>query len=116
MPETLENLASVSCLEPARAQEEKYFGINPLFFKDAMNGRFCNTIIIVMGCDGLKYTSMADAFIGKGSKAYISWKGSVGVTHTDLATTRLLQNLFTERRRIGHAVTTPMNEVGSDTA
>lgn len=95
-------------------EEKKYFGISPLFVKDAMNGRFDNTIIIVMGCDGLKYTSMAEAFIGKGAKAYISWNGPVGVTHTDLATTRLLQKLFTERHTIGQAVAMTMNEVGSD--
>lgn len=95
-------------------EEEKYFGISPLFVKDAMNGRFDNTIVIVMGCDGLTYTSMAEAFDAKGAKVYISWNGPVGATHTDLATIRLLQNLFTEGHTIEQAVTETISDVGQD--
>ena len=94
--------------------EQKYFGITPLFVKDGMNGRFNNTVIIMMGCDGLKYTSMAEAFIRKGAKVYIGWNGLVGVTHTDLATTHLLQNLVTEKQTIKQAVMETVNEIGPD--
>ncbi len=95
-------------------EQDKYFGISPLFVKDAMNGRFDNTIVIVMGCDGLTYTSMAEAFDARGAKVYISWNGPVGATHTDLATTRLLQNLFNEDHTIEQAVTETINDVGPD--
>lgn len=61
------------------------------------NRRFKNTVIIAMGCDGLKYTSMAEAFVQKGAKAYISWTGDVSPSHTDQATTHLLQQLITEK-------------------
>lgn len=95
-------------------EEEKYFGISPLFVKDAMNGRFDNTIIIVMGCDGLTYTSMADAFIGKGAKAYISWNGPVSADHTDQATTQLLKHFIIEKQTIERSVAETMEEIGSD--
>lgn len=97
-------------------EQEKYFGISPLFVKDAMNGRFDNTIVIVMGCDGLTYTSMAEAFDEKGAKVYISWNGPVAATHTDLATIQLLQNLFTGSHTIEQAVAETMNEIGPDPA
>ena len=69
-----------------------------------------------MGCDGLTYTSMAEAFDEKGAKVYISWNGPVGATHTDLATIRLLQNLFTGGHTIKQAVAETMNEIGPDPA
>jgi len=95
-------------------EQEKYFGISPLFVKDAMNGRFANTIVIVMGCDGLTYTTMAEAFDARGAKVYVSWNGPVGATHTDQATIRLLQNLYSEGQTIEQAVTETINDVGPD--
>jgi len=95
-------------------EQEKYFGISPRFVTDAMNGRFDNTIVIVMGCDGLTYTSMAEAFDERGAKVYISWNGPVGAAHTDMATIRLLQTLFTGGHTIEQAVSETMNEIGPD--
>lgn len=89
-----------------------YFGISPLFTSNSMQGKFKNTIIIMTGCGGLEYTSMAQAFIEKGAKVYISWNKSVSASHTDLATTHLLQHLITERQTIKQAVNITMEEVG----
>lgn len=91
-----------------------YFGITPDFVKLSVNGRFQNTIIIMMGCNGLKYTSMAEAFIEKGAKVYISWSGSVLASHTDQVTTHLLQHIITEKQTIKKAITGTMKEVGPD--
>lgn len=91
-----------------------YFGITPLFTRDSMNGRFNDTIIIAMGCDGLKHTSMAEAFIDRGAKAYISWNGLVSAGHTDKATTYLVRQLVEEKKAIEKAVTETMKEVGPD--
>jgi hypothetical protein len=92
----------------------EYFGIGPLFVTQSMNGRFQNTIIIVMGCEGLSNTEMAKAFVQKGAKAYISWSASVSADHTDQATTCLLQHLITEKQTIKQAVDNTMNEIGPD--
>lgn len=81
-----------------------YFGIAPSFVEDSMRGTFRNTTIIMMGCDGLTYSSMAKAFVGKGAKVYIGWNGLVGADHTDQTTIRLLQSLILENRTIGEAV------------
>jgi hypothetical protein len=96
--------------------ESAYFGISPPFIAKSMSGRFNNTLIIMMGCDGLTYTSLARAFVDKGAKAYISWKGRVSASHTDKATTRLLQYLIAEKNSIKKAVEATMDEVGSDPA
>jgi hypothetical protein len=91
-----------------------YFGITPLFIKNSINGRFNDTIIIAMGCDSLKYTTMAEAFIEKGAKAYIGWNGSVSASHTDKAITFLLQKLIIEKQTIEETVTNTMKEIGPD--
>jgi hypothetical protein len=81
-----------------------YFGITPKFVEQDMKGKFVNTTIIMMGCNGLTYPEMAEAFIYKGAKVCISWDGPVSASHTDQATTQLLQHLITERQTIKQAV------------
>jgi hypothetical protein len=98
------------------AQPPGYFGVTPLFIKDSLAGRFNNTVIITMGCEGLKYSTMAQAFIERGAGAYIGWNGSVMASHTDGATTVLLHNLVIEKQSIQDAVTNTMKEVGPDPA
>jgi hypothetical protein len=95
-------------------QPPYYFGIVPKFVTSSMKGTFQNTIIIMMGCEGLNNTKMAEAFIQKGAKAYIGWKGAVSASHTDQATTRLLQHLISEKQTIKQAVDKTMKEVGPD--
>ena len=98
----------------ALSESSYYFAIWPKFVATNTEGRFQNTIIVMMGCEGLKNPSMAYAFIEKGAKAYISWSQSVSASHTDQATTHLLQHLVTEKQTIEQAVKETMKEVGPD--
>jgi len=91
-----------------------YFAISPGFVQHGIGGRFRDTVIIAMGCNGLTYTDMAEAFRMKGAKAYISWNGSVSASHTDQATTLLLQHLVTTNETIEWAVDNTMKETGPD--
>lgn len=93
-----------------------YFGISPLFVKHGMKGKFQNTTIIMMGCDGLRNTYMAQAFIEKGAKVYIGWDKAIFFSHTDAATTHLLQHLLIEKQTINQAVENTKKEVGPDPA
>jgi hypothetical protein len=92
---------------------ETYFGITPNFVKTSMKGEFNNTTIIMMGCNGLTYTSMAQAFIEKGAKIYISWNEAVLASHTDKATTQLLQHFLIEKLTLKQSVQETF-EVGFD--
>jgi len=102
-----------------------YFAIGPKFVEKRMNGEFKDTVIIMMGCEGLgyinpstsarvAYTDMAEAFINKGAKVYIGWDGPVSVNHTDQATVCLLQHLISKKQNITKAVEETMVEVGPD--
>jgi hypothetical protein len=95
---------------------QAYFGILPSFVESSMNGKFQNTIIIMMECEGIKDTKMAEAFIKKGAKVYIGWNGSVSASHTDQTTTCLLQHLVTEGQTISQTVENTAREVQSDEA
>lgn len=94
--------------------DQYYFGIAPEFVRVGMNARFQDTVIIAMGCDGLKRTDMAKAFIEKGARAYISWSGSVSTSHTDQATITLLQHLILQKQSIKQAGENTTEELGLD--
>jgi hypothetical protein len=95
-------------------QPPYYFAIVPKFVTQSMKGTFKNTIVIMMGCEGLNNTKMAEAFIQKGAKVYMGRKGSVSASHTDTATISLLQHLITEKQTVKQAVENTMKEVGRD--
>jgi len=91
-----------------------YFAIWPEFITANTEGRFQNTVIAMMGCEGLTNTKMAEAFMEKGAKAYISWSQSVSDNYADQATIYLLQHLLTENQTIEQAVENTMEEIGPD--
>jgi len=107
-------LAIAAYSEEALRTGNVYFGIRPSFITKSMDGRFVNTRILMMGCEGLKDSNMAEAFVKKGARVYISWSGLVSATHTDQATVELLKHLITEKQTIKQAVTETMEKVGPD--
>ena len=86
----------------------KYFAITSNFVKtcDVCKG----SMVIMMGCDGLNKTDMAEAFVEKGADVYISWDGPVSPEHTDKATDQFLRNIISKNQTLGEAIET----VGSD--
>ena len=108
--QTKQRLSKVSYYEGG----PEYFGIMPGFIKSSMKGEFQGTTIIIMGCDGLRSDSMAEAFVEKGAKAVVAWDGLVSPQHTDAAIERLLQYLLKDKLTLQEAVTQTMAEVGPD--
>ncbi|MEM2995282.1 MAG: hypothetical protein QXI91_04620 [Candidatus Bathyarchaeia archaeon] len=83
-----------------------YFAITPKFIKECMSGRFEDTVIILMSCNGLKtgYTKTAEAFIEKGVKAFISWDGWIDKFDNDNGIALLLDYLINQNNTIAEAV------------
>ncbi len=128
-PEDVENDRLVIAFFNETEQQRgiSYFGIVPKFIEESVKGNFRDAIIVMMGCEGLgyinnvtgtrfNYTEMAEAFVNKGARAYISWDGPVSIHHTDQTTLRLLRNLILEKQTIGEAVEGVMEEIGPDPA
>lgn len=97
-------------------QPEICFAITPAYVESCMEGRFQNTTVVMMGCEGLSNTRMAEAFIKKGAKTYVGWTGPVSPQYTDQAMTQLLQHLVTRNETVKQAVENTMREVGPDQA
>jgi hypothetical protein len=95
-------------------QPPYYFGVTPKFVTISMKGVFQKTTVVMMGCEGLNNTRMAEAFIEKGAKVYIGWTSSVSASYTDQATAHLLQHLIVEKQTIDSAVDNTIEEVGPD--
>ena len=95
---------------------EELFAIGPGFVSSSMEGRFDDTMIVMMGCDGLGTTVTAESFIRKGARAFISWSQPVSASHTDAATEELLEKLLVEGLSTADAVARTAAEVGPDPA
>ena len=95
-------------------RENSYFGISPMFVTQSMMGKFKDTIILNMGCEGLRHKKMAEAFVQKGCKVYLSWIGPVSSDYADQATIHLLQRLLHEKLPVRKAVLETMKKVGPD--
>jgi len=109
-----DQLVSVNFIEDQKPVEPSFFGITPEFIKHSMSGDFQKAIIIMMGCNGLTYTDMAEAFIEKGAKVYVSWSGSVLASYTDHAITTLLRHFVKEKRTLKESVQETFKELGGD--
>jgi hypothetical protein len=98
----------------------RYFGINPNFVMDAMEGNFQGATIILEGCNGLdglgRSETMLQALVYRGAKAIIGWNASVSMDHTDTATLDLLNRLLVDNQTVGEAINATTNEIGPDPA
>ncbi|MGQ9624689.1 MAG: hypothetical protein ACUVT9_04890 [Candidatus Bathycorpusculaceae bacterium] len=89
-----------------RSDPVHYFAITPAFVRECMSGRFEDTVIILMSCNGLNQTCIktAETFIEKGVKVFISWNQWINSSQNDHATTLLLQHLINENKTVREAV------------
>jgi len=110
----LEQLADE--VHPARPSlgSRRLFAVGADFVNHFMKDRFRGSIILVMGCDGMKATDLAQAFIDNGARLYVSWDGPVTLEHTDLAFSCIIRAMIEEGMNPEEAVTYTMNTVGHD--
>ena len=92
---------------------QDYFAVTPKFVRDAMQGTFPSTVVVMMGCTGLINSEMAQAFVAKGAQAYVGWEQVVMAWRTDRATLALLQ-LLISGKPVGAAVATATDNVPPD--
>lgn len=91
-----------------------YFGINPPFVAEGMNGRFSDTMVIMMGCESLSNSLMAQAFVGRGAMVYVGWHRPVTCDHTDAAVASLLSHLLNGGQTVKKSVQETLKDVGAD--
>jgi hypothetical protein len=91
-----------------------YFGITPSFVALGMEGKFEDSTVILMGCDGVRSDTMAKAFIYEGAKAFVSWTKEIQASYTDAVTESLLKHLLIEKLPLKEAMSKAIAEVGFD--
>lgn len=96
-------------------QEVPIFGLRPAFIDQDLKGRFKeSSVMVMMGCDGLRSTGLADAFARRGVGTFIGWDDQVSGPHVDAATERLLELMLHDGVPIPEAVARTMVELGPD--
>ena len=85
------------------ATGECFIAVGPSFIRD-FSENFHDSVIIAMGCESLKTTALAEAFIEKGASVFIGWTREVTPEGTDNATLQLLRRFFIENKTVSKAV------------
>lgn len=84
----------------------QYFAVTSRFIEN-LDGTFPKSIVIAMGCWGLKpglEQTLAGAFVKKGATAFLGWTNLVGYSHSDSEALKLLTNLLVHNKTLGEAV------------
>jgi hypothetical protein len=85
--------------------DDWYFAVGPTFVNSSMEGRFKDSLVILMGCSSLNQSTMASALVAKGAKAVVGWTDRIDLGDTDAVTLVLLQQLLVNPKyTIGGAV------------
>jgi hypothetical protein len=95
-------------------ESQPVFAVNWGFIKRCMTGKFNDTLVIVMGCDGTRDPVIIEEFMNQGAVGYISWSGPVLLSHSDVATLHLAEGLYLEKLSVEEAIEATNNQVGAD--
>lgn len=89
----LEQLANEVHIGRTSRDANYTFAVGARFVQQYMKSRLSGAVVVLMGCDGLAAKDLAEAFMGAGAAAYVSWDGPVTLPHTDTATLVFVEGL-----------------------
>ena len=110
----LEQIADEAHKARPSLSKQYLFAVGSDYVRHFMKDKLSDGLVILMGCDGLAATDLAEAFLEGGAAAYVSWDGPVGLEHTDEATLCLLEALTAQRMTLGEAVAHTNTLIGPD--
>lgn len=90
------------------------FAVNWGFVRRCMTGKFNNTLVVAMGCDGTCDQSLAREMMSQGAMGYVGWNGPVTISHSDKATLCLVKASYIDKLPLNLAVESTNNLVGRD--
>jgi hypothetical protein len=106
-------LLGIATYPPPNEDGKQYFGVTPEFIAGA-RGDFDGALVVLMGCGGRGSEAMAQAFLEKGAASVVSWDDLVTASHTDEATTELLERVLSDGEAVETAVAGTMATIGAD--
>ena len=72
---------------------ELLFAVGPEFIHEYWRN-LDGCVILLMGCESMDDTGLADVMVSRGASAVVGWKGLVSIDESDMATLRLLEALI----------------------
>ena len=81
---------------------ELVFAVGPEFIHEYWRN-LDGCVILLMGCESMDDTSLANVMVDRGASAVVGWKGPVSIDESDMATLRLLEALISGAS-VGEAV------------
>lgn len=93
-----------------------FFAVRGEFFKRSAAGRFRNSVIVLMGCEGLRIPTTAQIFLDMGAQAVVGWTDQISPRYMDEAALTFLYAWLKQQQPFSVAVETTEQRVGRDPA
>ena len=110
----LEQLSGELHIARTTPSTDPLFAVGSKFVRNYMKGRLQDTLIVMMGCEGLHSIDLGQAFLDSGASAYVSWDTLVSLSHADAATMGLLEAMVIDGMSLEEAVEHCQSTVGTD--
>jgi hypothetical protein len=98
----------------ATESSQPVFAVNWGFVKRLMAGKFNGSLVVAMGCESTCDSFVIREVIDQGVVGYVGWNGSVLLSHSDEATSRLVEDLYVSKLSLREAVDDVNEKIGPD--
>ncbi len=100
---------------PDNPAEPPTFTVMQGFLTNAMVGQFNHSVIVLMGCDGLRgQRGTGKLFVERGAKAVVGWNDNVSADHMDKAIAYLLEEYLGKKETLDQAMQNTAQVIGAD--
>jgi hypothetical protein len=98
----------------ATESSQLVFAVNWGFVKVLMAGKFNGSLVVAMGCKSTCDSFMIREVIDQGAVGYVGWNGSVLLSHSDEATSCLVEDLYESKLPLREAIDEVNEKLGPD--
>jgi len=84
--------------------KDEFFVVTPKLVKEAMVGKFANTIFLLGGCETLANPSLAEALMDRGASGVVGWDNTVSSMDNDRFLLLMLKTMLTKNMGIKDAL------------
>lgn len=93
--------------------ERLFFSVRGEFFARSASGKFPQSVIVIMGCEGLRIPRTAEIFLDLGAQAVIGWNDQISTNVMDASAAAFLEAWLRQRQTLKAAVATARRSVES---
>ncbi len=93
---------------------DQYYAVTPSFLREAAEGEFDGTTIIIMSCFSTIDSTLASVFIEKGADMFVGWDEKVTSEHMDRYILEIFREMEASDISFTEAAEHVVEEIGSD--